>query len=65
MGRPPVKHEPGTKLSSARAEARRLHAVRAMLHHLHGVGPLDEPLADAIERLSSALRMVRQLLTQE
>jgi hypothetical protein len=53
------------KLSSARAGARRLHAVRAMLHHLHGVGPLDEPLADAIERLSSALRTVRQLLTQE
>jgi hypothetical protein len=53
------------KLSSTRVEARRLHAVRTMLHHLCRVRSLAEPLADAIERLTSALRMVRQLLTQQ
>jgi hypothetical protein len=54
------------KLGSARTEARqRLKAVdRTMLRHLPGLGRLGESLADAVRRLTIALREVKQLLTR-
>jgi len=55
------------QLGGARTEAvARLRAVdRSLLRDLPGIGSLGERPAEAVQRLTSALRRVRQLLAQQ